>query len=192
MNKLLLPLMLVFTLSILGESSILLKAGGSFNGNFNKDYWEETTKTSLNYQGAFELLTDINSFITIGFGSGYYEGATLEKIGSESAELFNKNMVFFNSVPVYVTGQCYIPIKGIIKPYIKINYGYSYNIKSELAENLNVDIESDDYYGAGFGVEVKSLILEVLYEVNEAGVLVDGELKQTDYRRISAFVGIKF
>ena len=192
MKKLLLPLMLIFAFNSFSQSSIVLKAGGSFNGTFSKDYWEEDTKTSLSYQGALELQTEINSFITVGLGSGYYEGALLEKIGSETADLSGKNLVLFNSIPLYITGQCYLPGGNNIKPYIKINYGYSYNLKSELAEKLNVGIENDEYYGAGFGVEVKSLVLEVLYEVNKAGIYVDNNLKRSDYRRISAFAGLKF
>lgn len=192
MKNLLLPLMLLLSFNIFADSSILLKGGGSFNGTFSEEYWEKDTKTSLNYQGVVELQKDLNKYISVGFGTGYYQGAELEKLGSESTSYSENNLVLFNSIPTYVTGQIYFLNSKIMRPYLKLNYGYSYNLKSELAKKLDVDIEDGEYYGVGFGVEIKSLILEVVYEVNEAGIYVDHSIKKTDYRRISAFVGLKF
>lgn len=174
--------------------TLIIKGGGSFNGNFHKDYWKEDTRTSVNYQGALELEKELAKYFSLSFGSGYYQGGRLEKYGSQSTKGEDFNSVLFNSIPVYIGFKFHLSRKHEIVPYVKINGGYSYNLDGSLSDLLNHNIENSYYYGAGFGVEANKLVLEVLYETNMA--LIQNEQKNeynnTDYNRISAFIGIRF
>lgn len=192
MVKFILPLILIITMNSYSDSVLVLKAGGSFNGNFNKEYWNEKNKTSLNLQGIIEVQKKMNSYLNIGFGSGYHQGAELEKLGSSISSKTEDNLVLFNSIPVYITGQLYFFKSNFLRIYTKFNYGYSYNFEDKLAKKREIKIENGNYYGAGLGLELKAIILELIYEVNEAYVNEGAHNKKTDFNRISAYIGIKF
>jgi|GEM_PF-4706195 len=191
MVKFILPLILIITINSYSNSVLVLKAGGSFNGNFNKEYWNEKNKTSLNLQGIIEVQKEMNSYLSVGFGSGYHQGAELEKLGENNSTSNEDNLILFNSIPVYVTGQLYFFKSNFLRIYTKLNYGYSYNFEDELAKKRNIKIENGNYYGAGLGLELKAIILEIIYEVNEAFVNEGLQSKKTDFNRISAYIGIK-
>lgn len=191
MLKLILPLILVITLNTYSNSMLVLKAGGSFNGSFNKDYWEEDNKTSLNLQGAIELQKIMNPYLNIGFGAAYHQGAELEKLGKNISINSEEKLILFNSIPVYLTGQLYFFNSNFLRIYAKLNYGYSYNFEDELAKKRNIKIEDGNYYALGLGLELKNLVLELVYEVNEAQVIEKWQDKKTDFTRISAYIGIK-
>lgn len=176
------------------SGNVIIKGGGSFNGNFHKDFWKEDTRTSVNYQGALEFERELAKYFSLSFGSGYYQGGRLEKYGNQSTKGEDFNAILFNSIPVYIGFKFHLSRENEIIPYIKLNGGYSYNLDDSLSDLLNHNIDNSYYYGAGFGVEANRLVLEVLYETNMA-LILDNETNKynnTDYNRISAFIGIRF
>ncbi len=192
LEKLLLFATIISCTSYAGN--IIIRGGGSFNGSFNKDFWKKDTRTSVNYQGALEFENELTKYFSLSFGSGYYQGGRLEKYGSQSTKGEVFNAILFNSIPVYIGLKFHLNRNGDIVPYLKLNGGYSYNLDATLSNLLNYNIEDSYYYGAGFGVEANRLILEVLYETSMALILNEKERKynNTDYNRISAFIGIRF
>ncbi len=181
------------------EYDIIKEAGESIN--------KKETDT-VGYEVALEGTVEVIENVEVGLGIAYQKHGK-SKSGSYSiigvndvVETMNTQVASFDSVPVYTVLKYNFPIDGTeIKPYLKANFGYSFNMKKGSSKadgvgTLETKISNGLYYGAGIGVEYQNFFLDAMYQINEAkAALKDTDIemkKDYDYSRVTLGFGYKF
>ena len=132
---------------------------------------------------------------------------SLDTTRSSSYEI-NCEGLDYQSVPVYFTAQYKLSENSKYNPYLKANFGYSFNTneqdaKSESSSSYydsdsSVDVKNGLYYGLGFGIEYENFTVDLMYAVNkamaeiEAGATMYDLDVDADYERWVLAFGYKF
>jgi hypothetical protein len=169
MKKLLIGLFLVAGLSAFSANQVLeLKGGVDFGGKYDiDDIWNGgDAKTGLEIGAEYRY--EVYPGLELGAGTAFQSHKKL-KNGGEG----------FNSIPVYATAK-YSFDAGSVKPYLKSDFGYSFN---------NNKFNNGFYYGAGVGVSYSNFNVELMYKENKSkysSLFWDGNI---NYKRVTLGFG---
>ncbi len=181
MKKMLLGLFLVAGLASFANAHKVEVKGGydlggeykvknnSLNVNENVDTKKDTFEVGTEYR------YEVTPGLEVGGGVGYQQHKKLKDSNGEA----------YNSVPIYGTAKYTFDTPTAVKPYIKGDLGYS----------ANTDKAKDGlYYGAGAGVSVNNVNVDVMYKENQGKEKNNGIIDDTkaNYKRVTLGVGYNF
>lgn len=216
MKKVLFGLLALSTFAF--ADNLYLKAGVDFNNKFDQfnemgiNFTEKDTD-GTGFELGFEYTREIAPNLEFGFGLSYQNHDTPETsaipyedwdYGSDINDIIylSGNDKFklsdFKSVPLYLTLKYNLPVNWAIKPYIKADFGYSFNscgdasvtwtdyeklpdgtvsntIYDQGSESFVAKVKDGIYYGIGLGVEYENFFGSLMYKVNTAELSVDSE-----------------
>lgn len=214
-KKVLLGLVALSCVSLAAEgTNVYLKTGADMLQRFdevkyagkklNKDDGDD-----FGYELTVEVMREVYPNFELGLGLSYQDHGDPKKNTNKNWQNEGYDMTSeipgFKSVPLYVTAKYNFPVEGNIKPYLKVDLGYSFN--SDNGDIKVWDTEGDSfkyftkvenglYYGIGAGAEYNNFVVDLMYKVNRAEMKadVDGERikKDLDYSRITLSVGYRF
>ncbi|WP_297488374.1 outer membrane beta-barrel protein [uncultured Cetobacterium sp.] len=187
---------------------IYLKAGGDITSKYSK-YKVNSTKISngktkgFGYELAIEGTQNITDSLELGLGIAYQDHNKNKDFSFNQGVI--AKMAKYDSIPLYVTGKYNFNTESALKPYLKANLGYSFNInedKTKLTdnagtENIKTKVKNGLYTGLGAGVEYNNYLVDLMYQTNfakaswsdEDGTFTKSKL---DYSRVTLSVGYKF
>ena len=210
MKKVLLGLAALSCVSLAAEgTNVYLKAGADMFQKFdeatlgmvkvNRDKADD-----FGYELTIEVMREVYPNLELGLGLSYQDHGDPK---SKSYGAWKYEMSGFKSVPLYATAKYNIPVEGNIKPYIKADLGYSFNmdngdfkikdLEDGYMESYMLKVENGLYYGIGVGAEYNNFVVDLMYKVNKAEVKlqVNKENREKDdlyYSRVTLSVGYKF
>lgn len=192
--------------------NLYLKAGVDFNNKFDQFSEMGTNFTEKDADGTgfeleFEYTREIAPNLEFGFGLSYQDHDTPETPSIPYEDHYNGKdflgydkfkLSDFKSIPLYLTLKYNLPVDWAIKPYIKADFGYSFNscgnasltwtdyeklpdgtvsstIYDQDTESFITKVKDGIYYGIGLGVEYENFFGSLMYKVNTAEVSVDSE-----------------
>lgn len=231
MKKVLFGLFALSTVALAAETNLYLRAGVDFNSKFDTiDYYNREISgedaDGTGYEISAEVTKEIAPNLEIGLGIVYQDHNKPDSTKIQYDTDYGKNkgeMTFqapdFKSIPLYLTAKYTIPVEGIFKPYVKADFGYSFNNCDDIEidyieydnngkieyqdtdDVITTKIDNGIYYGIGAGIEYENFVAELMYKVNTADIEVNdfddnGEpfkvSKSYDYSRITLSFGYKF
>lgn len=219
MKKVLFGLFALSTMALASEGHFYLRAGVDFAEKFD-EIKEENIKINdsesedRGYEIAVEYLKEVFPNLELGFGVAYQyhgapEGRTVSYVDRDdyTQEIYYGKDEFkmpeFNSIPLYATAKYNIPVEWNVKPYVKFDFGYSFNDGDNLKQKWDEDIydsttgahkgkyssydESSTkikdgiYYGIGAGLQYHDFTVDLMYKVNTADIEVGEVTEDYDY-----------
>lgn len=222
MKKVLFGLVALSSLAF-ADTNLYLRTGIDFNGkyeeiNLGEGALHHKDGDGTGYEFAIEVTKNIDENIELGLGIAYQDHGKIdgrkvfEPIDEQNSYYTEFNFDDYQSIPVYLTGKLTIPTKYDIKPYLKMDLGYSFNFGldslstyNEDKENgvmhkypysVSLDLKDGLYFGFGAGFEYDNFTMDLMYKINKADVAysdldIDVE-KPIDYSRVTLSFGYKF
>lgn len=205
------------------NTNLYLRTGIDFNGkyeeiNLGEGALHKKDSDGTGYEFAIEVTKNIDKNIELGVGIAYQDHGKID--GKKVFEYEDKDNSYYTefnfddyqSVPVYLTGKLTIPTKYNIKPYLKMDLGYSFNfglnnlstynedkengVMDKYTDSVSLDLENGLYFGFGTGLEYNNFTVDLMYKLNKADVkysdLDVGVTKPIDYSRVTLSFGYKF
>ncbi|MGL4392939.1 MAG: hypothetical protein ACRCSK_05855 [Fusobacteriaceae bacterium] len=146
----------------------------------------------LGYEFAVEMTYGVTTSYELGLGVGYQIHAPHAEVKDGESTSIEANPSY-NSIPVYLTNIYSFGNFSGLRPFVKLDVGYSIN---SLEKNGSRDGEEWDsskydgtpvtnfegttkeeysytsglYYGIGAGVELKNFVIDIMYKVNSASL----------------------
>lgn len=180
--------------------NLYLKVGTTFNEKFDTitgimgNEFNERDSEDRGYELSTEYTHPISERWELGLGISYQNHDKPE--GKEyfpSRDSYIKfDLPEFESIPVYMTLKYNVPVEWEVKPFFKVDFGYSFNdcdngtmslgmpqpqVSREVINGvdrynipLNYDVNNGIYYGIGAGLEFKNAFISLMYKVNTAEV----------------------
>ena len=214
MKKLLAGLFLLSSIVTFSDE-LIIKGGLDVFNDYNgmSGYIEGGVgDNSLGYELSVEYLKSINTNFSLGVGIGYQGHASAEGKNEYLYSYYNAygnyvertrgydDQVYYNSIPIYLTAKYQFETKNRnIKPYIKANIGYSFNLNDDdltysdrdteyvydwydddydeyvynrYSVSYDTDVKDGLYFGIGGGVEISNFVIDLMYQGN----LADAEI----------------
>ena len=215
MKKLLAGLFIVSSMLTFSDEVIVRGSLDVFN-DFSgmSDYITgDTGDNSLGYELGLEYLKNITPNFLIGAGIAYQGHAKAEGKNILLGSWYDAygdyyehtvgydDQVYYDSVPLYITAKYEFDTRNKnIKPYVKANLGYSFNLKkndltysdkvtqyvydwyyddydeydySFASKSYDTDIKNGIYYGIGGGVQIDNVTVDLMYQANYAKAKVN-------------------
>ena len=211
--------------SCLYSDEVNFRVGGNIGswysetGNLNTGNAED-----FGFEFTVEYLKEIVPNFKLGLGTGYQANPKVEGKNTEieyyvspGVEFESKtgfeDKVYYDSIPVYLTGKYEFPINTNISAYAKVNLGYSFNSKKDdvvwtdtakydrdgadqllysNSKTYNTDVKDGFYYALGGGIKYKSFFADLMYQTTFADVEIEGEKGNVDYSRVTLGLGYSF
>lgn len=210
MKKILLGLVALSAASFAaqGDSYLNVRFGGDLGARYTEYEYEKTSVFSgetdeFGGELALEGYRSITDNFDLGLGIAYQVHADRkDKNVDKTAGLVKTGGIEYNSIPVYLIAKYNFNLNSEVKPYLKANLGYSFNIKASDAKvdvadyplNYKMDVEDGLYWALGGGMEYKNFTLDLMYAVTKAeSKLKKGHVKKdNDYGRVVLSAGYKF
>lgn len=189
--------------------NIYLGGGLNFKDN-DRDYRDILTNSSENkkieklkkivrgYTFNVDITKNIGDYVELGVGTGYIKNNQYDYnykiVGKENKASEHVKTFAFDNVPLYATAKVKFS-KGKVKPYVKADLGYAFNVKykpSDYTNKENLDPDVNDrankkiswhhgvYLGGAIGVEAYNFFVEAKASHIFNDVLV-GSLNETGY-----------
>ncbi len=197
---------------------VVAPAVWNYYGRIGGDVWSKYSKFeglndktyTIGYEAAVEITRNFTPNFELGLGTAYQVHSRNKTVDFNSADGVyegSTKMAKYNSVPVYATGKYNFDSMNGFVPYLKANVGYSFNIKDGHINSNDADgtsfstratVDNGLYYAAGAGVEYNNIVMDVMYQVNQAKASLsnlDNTLTQKsklDYSRVTLSLGYKF
>ena len=207
MKKILLGLFALSAMAVASEgTNIYLRAGLDPYGRFKEVKHEnvniaKSSRKNLGYELSVEATENVTPNFDLGLGLGYQDHGR-PKAAKNADHEFGK-LPRFRSIPLYVTAKYDIPIDSRFSPYLKVDLGYSFNMKNKKtinykAEEWKTSYKNGMYWGAGLGVEFDNVVADLMYKMNYGKVRVKNETTgnssspKINYGRITLSVGYRF
>lgn len=164
----------------------------------------------LGFEFALEGTKNITSNLELGIGLAYQRHSDLDKNSFEDTGMKAEVSVDrYDSIPLYIVSKYnFDTFENGIKPYLKANLGYSFNLdKGNLNLNIdgsstNTDMKMDNgvYFGIGGGIEYQNFFVDLMYQITTAKVKykiqepteIEHYKKDMDYSRVTLGFGYKF
>lgn len=171
------------------DKHVYLKVGTNLLSGYTKKYEDNSFKSSkdqkfsitngktkrLGFSVAMEATKNVSDNFEIGLGVAYqnhnkFKGYAYNVDGKKQNSVFGK----FDSVPVYLTGKYNFNTNGDLRPYLKADLGYSFNINEKNTkitfENKSVSyktkVNNGLYVGVGGGLEYNNFLVDLSYTIN--------------------------
>jgi len=214
MKKVLLGLMALSALSAVsfaaqGDTYLNARFGGDFGAKYD-DYsnggvtWLGDKTDGFGGELALEGYKSLTDNFDLGLGLAYQFHADRDTQDvNVNGYQYETSGVEYDSIPVYLIAKYNFNLNSEIKPYLKANFGYSFNFNpSDYEEKrdgvsdkdkMNVD---DGLYGAlGGGLEYMNFTVDLMYAITKAGSGWKkdyGWKKDNDYERFVLSAGYRF
>ncbi len=203
LKKVLVGMAVLSAVSMAQGTNVYLRAGADIWDKFDvlKSEGEKMTNEKsddFSYEIALEATREIYPDFELGLGIAYQDHRSPKNktvLGDEY------KMSGYTSVPVYVTGKYNVPVEfHSIKPYIKMDLGYSFNDSNGNLEytygkkrEISTKVDNGAYFGIGAGVEYNNFTTDIMYKITKSKVKV-GSQEKDDYNnsRVTLSVGYKF
>lgn len=193
---------------------VVAPAVWNYYGRIGGDVWSKYSKFeglndktyTIGYEAAVEITRNFTPNFELGLGTAYQVHSRNKTVNITEANVSVK-MAKYDSVPVYATGKYNFDSMNGFVPYLKANVGYSFNIKDgDIKFNddngntfsTKATVNNGLYYAAGAGVEYNNIVMDVMYQVNQAKASLsnlDNTLTQKsklNYSRVTLSLGYKF
>lgn len=179
-----------------GRSIIETRVGGSFAGSYTSQSFAGHTvlddeTTGMGYEVAVEGMKEVADNFFLGLGVAYQDHAKTKNLLMESGS--TKEAQVYTSVPVYLTAKYQFDVDSAFKPFVKANFGYSFNIKSNDVSDY-ASIENGLYYAVGAGVDYNNFVVDIAYQMTTATAENDYyNIKKDAYHdRVTLGLGYRF
>ena len=223
MKKVLLGLFALSAVAFAAETNVYLKAGIDVWQDYETLSSEGESVTSdeadsLGYEIGVEVTKEVFPNFELGLGLSYQDHGDIKTKriydrGVDYEDITDVVVGSYKSLPLYIIGKYNIPLESNIKPYVKVDLGYSFNfdeedvkvswnwkenniISTQGTEKLSTSMDNGIYYGIGIGAEYNNFLMELMYKTNKAEMEVtDGIDKikgDLDYSRVTLSFGYKF
>lgn len=200
MKKILLIIGLVSSLALAEGNKVEVRGAIDLGQKFNHNYWDLQKDAKFSYELAVEYRRELASNFELGVGLAYQDHGKV-KTGNYAG--FSTEGDLYDSIPLYITSRYTFKNSTEVTPYIKTNIGYSFNmndgtlkVKSTLGEReLDVDAKNGFYYGLGFGLEYRSFVADLSYQVNYADIEAKDNnfnSSKADFQRFTLGIGYNF
>ena len=179
-----------------GRSIIETRVGGSFAGSYTSQSIAGQTilddeTTGMGYEVAIEGMKEIADNFFLGLGVAYQDHAKTKNLLNDN--LRTDEAKVYSSIPVYLTAKYQFDVDSAFKPFVKANFGYSFNIKSNDVSDY-ASIENGLYYGIGAGVDYNNFVIDLAYQLTTATAENDHyNVKKDAYHdRVTLGLGYRF
>jgi len=182
-----------------GERTIVeTRIGGSFAGSYKSQSIEGVkvldSKTSgIGYEVAIEGMQEITDDFFLGLGVAYQNHAKNKNVLADvngSGPVYKKKQLS-KSVPLYLTAKYQFNTNTAFKPFVKANFGYSFNLKGDEVMKDKPGVENGLYYAVGAGIDYNNFVLDLAYQVNQGKLKSPyGKLK-ADHSRVTLGFGYR-
>lgn len=203
MKTYLVILSLLFSMASFAEGNIVEVRGGiDFAQEFNHNYNDLKKDAKFSYELAIEYRRELLENFELGVGLAYQDHGKVKK-GNYLNYSTEGNL--YDSVPIYLTGRYKFKNPTEFIPYVKTNIGYSFNVNDDTIkrkhdffgeEDFDVKAKNGFYYGLGFGVEYKSFIADLSYQVNYSDLEAKGDTtlnsSKANFQRFTLGLGYNF
>ncbi len=210
MKRILLGLAALSAVSFAAQGDTYLNA--RFGGDLGASY------TGYEYQGidilsdgtdgfggelALEGYKSLTDNFDLGLGIAYQFHADRDKQGVPGGEISGAE---YKSLPIYLTAKYNFNLDSEIKPYLKANLGYSFNLDASDLEakgtrentgdndKVSTNVENGLYWALGGGLEYKNFTVDLMYAVTKAETEVKefNTKEDNDYGRVVLSAGYRF
>lgn len=173
MKKFLVLALLICTTAF--GANVKVFGGANFSQTItDSDGEKDSFDKVMGYQAGVEVHTKLGDMFEVGAGLKYNTPLTVT--------LMSKNFEMYSVMPIYLSGK--LVFGDAMKFYLQGMGGYSIN---KTGKDVDGDINSDIFYGAGAGIEIGGLCAGVTYDIS---TLESGGSKGT-YTIIGANLGYK-
>lgn len=182
-----------------GRTVVETRVGGSFAGKYkteSKSPWEKKT-SGLGYEVAVEGSHEVMDDFFVGLGVAYQnhaksKNAVTDPGNNPPVDTKIEKAQIFKSVPLYLTAKYQFDMGTEVKPFVKANLGYSFNLKGDKLVGERQKMENGLYYAVGAGVDYNNFVVDLSYQVNKGKVKsAVGKLK-ADHSRVTLGLGYRF
>lgn len=155
----------------------------------------------FSYELVVEYRRELARNFELGVGLAYQEHG---KVKTGNYNGYSTDGDFYDSIPLYITSRYTFKNSTEVTPYIKTNIGYSFNVNDgtlkvkEAAGEVDYDVNAKNgfYYGVGFGVEYKSFVADLSYQINYADIELGNNSNlrnsKADFQRFTLGLGYNF
>ena len=216
MKKVLLGLFALASVSAVAAEGVNVygRLGLDVYSHYNKLVDREDGQTLLKAKGkvapsiALEVTKDLGSNFEAGLGLGYVWHGKRDYKETDDKDEYTAKFPAINSIPLYVTGKYKFDTGSDIKPYVKVDLGYSFNkMKKSIAvtekdlttgktETVTVEglkAKNGLYAGIGAGVEYNNVTADLSYVFTGAKYKdIDGDTAKANKGALRLTVGYKF
>lgn len=215
MKKLLLIIFLLTGSSLALAANIQIKSGVDFLGNFDKLAGKSYDSKGTGWDITLEGTESITENLEIGVGLSYQDHGGLDKnIKKENPDRSyeNRKIPGYSSFPVYLTAKYKFRNNSAIKPYVKVDFGYSFNVTDGKykytyyernllspsgydmirSEEQDTEYKNGIYYGIGVGFEYNDFLVELMHKNNRGEIKAGTYKEKIEYDRITLSIGYRF
>ena len=201
MKKYLIILGMLLSLAIYAEGNkVEVRGGIDLGQEFNHNYWDLKKDAKFSYELAVEYRRELARNFELGVGIAYQDHG---KVKTGNYSTFSTEGDLYDSIPLYITSRYNFKNSTEVTPYIKSSLGYSFNVndgnlkvKTALGEReLDVNAKNGFYYGIGAGVEYKSFVADLSYQVNYSDIEAKDNnfnSSKADFQRFTLSLGYNF
>ena len=215
MKKLLAGLFVVSSMLTFSDE-VIIRGGLDVYSNFSgmSDYITgDSGNDSLGYELGVEYLKNVTPNFLIGVGTAYQGHAKAEGKNVLLGSWYDgygdyyehtvgyDDKVYYDNIPLYITAKYEFDTRNKnIKPYVKANLGYSFNLKkndltysdkvtqsvydwyddaydtydyTNSSASYDTKIKNGIYYGIGGGVQINNVTVDLMYQANYAKAKID-------------------
>ena len=186
MKKVLLGLFVLASVSAVAAEGVNVygRLGLDVYSHYNKIVDEDNGETMLKAKGklapsiAVEVTKDLGSNFEAGLGLGYVWHGKRDYKETDDKDEYTAKFPAINSIPLYVTGKYKFDTGLDIKPYVKVDLGYSFNKMKKSMIGTGKNLTTGDtgtvtveglkaknglYAGIGVGVEYNNVTADLSY-----------------------------
>lgn len=209
MKKVLLGLVALSAVSFGAQGDTYLNArfGGDLGAKYSDHSYKGVTILTDKTDGfggelALEGYKSLTDNFDLGLGLAYQFHADRDKQSVNSGKVYGAE---YNSVPVYLIAKYNFNLDSNIKPYLKANLGYSFNLDSSDVKGkaasggdefkISTDIDNGLYWALGGGLEYMNFTVDLMYAVTKAKSKIktdDNYKENNDYGRFVLSAGYRF
>ena len=216
MKKVLLGLFALASISAVAAEGVNVygRLGLDVYSHYNKLVDREDGQTLLKAKGkvapsiALEVTKDLGSNFEAGLGLGYVWHGKRDYKETDDKDEYTAKFPAINSIPLYVTGKYKFDTGSDIKPYVKVDLGYSFNKMKKSMIGTGKNLTTGDtgtvtveglkaknglYAGIGVGLEYNNVTADLSYVFTGAKYKdIDGDTAKANKGALRLTVGYKF
>ena len=216
MKKVLLGLFALASVSAVAAEGVNVygRLGLDVYSHYNKLVDREDGQTLLKAKGkvapsiALVVTKDLGSNFEAGLGLGYVWHGKRDYKETDDKDEYTAKFPAINSIPLYVTGKYKFDTGSDIKPYVKVDLGYSFNKMKKSIAVTEKDLTTGEtetvtaeglkaknglYAGIGAGVEYNNVTADLSYVFTGAKYKdIDGDTAKANKGALRLTVGYKF
>ena len=159
---------------------------------------------SLGYELGVEYTRNLNENLELGLGAMYQSNSKLKSYTVENG--VKNQMGKYDSIPVYlVTKYSFEEFENGVKPYLKGNLGYSFNLNEkngyfsdkEGKYSYSSNVTDGIYVALGGGIEYNNIGIDLMYQVTGADLSIkdkeDGiKTKKDSFANAKVTLGVSY